>query len=316
MEPVYLIYCKDYSIENQSGFSSTIDLNKAKKIYDQLIHEGLASENEFIDPGVISIDELSEVHTKDYINNLNQDPSLFFSLSGLELLISPSVEELLKIFDPRPYFFSIVNGTKIAAILAWKERCVAINLGGGFHHAGIVAGKDMYGGYCVLADIPVAIHHLRKAYPEVQKVLIVDCDQHCGDGNTFTFEDDDTVFTFSIHQNQYFRPRTKKNNLDIPTGRNPGTRRYLSLLESGLKEVYLRFTPDIVFYIDGADPYTDDLGGGMGISKEGLLMRDKMVYESIKSKKLPFVVTLGGGYGPETWQIHYQFIAEILKNDS
>jgi len=45
-------------------------------------------------------------------------------------------------------------------------------------------------------------------------------------------------------------------------------------------------------------------------------MRDKMVYESIKSKKLPFVVTLGGGYGPETWQIHYQFIAEILKNDS
>jgi acetoin utilization deacetylase AcuC-like enzyme len=108
----------------------------------------------------------------------------------------------------------------------------------------------------------------------------------------------------------------KKNNLDIPTGRNPGTRRYLSLLDSGLKEVYLRFTPDIVFYIDGADPYTDDLGGGMGISKEGLWMRDKMVYESIKSKKLPFVVTLGGGYGPETWQIHYQFIAEILKNDS
>lgn len=316
MEPVYLIYCKNYGIKNQSGFSSTIDLNKGKKIHDQLVFEGGIRENEFIDPGVISIKELSEVHTRAYIDNLNQDPTLFFTLSGLEMLISPSVEELLKFFDPRPYFFSIVNGTKVAALIAWERKCTAINLGGGFHHAGIVCGKDMYGGYCVIADIPVAIYYLRKAHPDVKKVLVIDCDQHCGDGNTFTFEDDDTVFTFSIHQNQYFRPRTKKNNLDILTGRNPGTRRYLSLLESGLKEVYLRFTPDIVFYIDGADPYTDDLGGGMGISKEGLLMRDKMVYESVKSKKLPFVVTLGGGYGPDTWEIHYQFIKEIMQHNT
>jgi len=316
MEPVYLIHCKDYIIENQSGFSSTIDLNKGKKIRDHLVLKGLAGENEFIDPGLISIEELSEVHTKAYIDDLNQDPSLFFSLSGLELLISPSIEELLKFFDPRPYFFSIVNGTKVAALLAWEKKSVAINLGGGFHHAGIVAGKDMYGGYCVLADIPVAIYHLRKVHPEVQQVLIIDCDQHCGDGNTFTFEDDDTVFTFSIHQNQYFRPRTKKNNLDIPTGRNPGTRRYLLSLESGLKNVYSRFSPNIVFYIAGADPYVNDLGGGMGISKEGLLMRDRMVYEITMSKKLPFVVTLGGGYGPDTWDIHYQFIKEIIKHSS
>lgn len=314
-KPVYLIYCKNYTIGNQGGFSSTNDLNKGQKIRDRLIHEGLVLEDELIDPGVISNQELSEVHTEEFIHNLNQAPSLFFTLSGLELLISPSVEELLKYFDPRPYFFSIVNGTKVAALLAWEKKGIAINLGGGFHHAGIVSGKDMYGGYCVLADIPVAIHHLRKGHPEVSKILILDCDQHCGDGNTFTFEDDDTVFTFSIHQSQYFRPRVKKNNLDIVTGRNPGTKRYLSLVESGLKQVYSRFSPDIVFYIEGADPYVNDLGGGMAISKEGLLMRDRLVYESVTNRNLPFVVTLGGGYGPEAWEIHYQFIAEVLKKD-
>jgi len=316
MKPIYLIYNKNYAIEERYGFSSTIDLNKGKKIHDQLIMNGLIIEDKFIDPGAISIEELSEVHTKEYIDSLNQDPSLFFTLSGLEMLISPSVEELLKFFDPRPYFFSIVNGTRVAAILAWEKKSVAINLGGGFHHAGIVCGKDMYGGYCGLADIPVAIHHLRKVYPDIQKILIIDCDQHCGDGNTFTFEDDDSVFTFSIHQNQYFRPRTKKSNLDIATGRNPGTRRYLSLLESGLKEIFSRFSPDIVFYIDGADPFMNDLGGGMGISKDGLLMRDKMVYETVMKRELPFVVTLGGGYGPDSWQIHYQFLKEILQHRS
>ena len=107
----------------------------------------------------------------------------------------------------------------------------------------------------------------------------------------------------------------KKNNLDIPTGRNPGTRRYLSLLDSGLKKVLSGFSPDIVFYIEGADPYVIDLGGGMGISKEGLLMRDRLVYESLTNRHLPFVVTLGGGYGPETCEIHYQFISEILTQD-
>ncbi len=312
-EPIYLVYCKDYSVVEREGFSSTIDLNKGKKIYDELIGEGLVNERDFIDPRPMRVEELSEVHSEAYIQSLVQNPSLFFSLSGLELLISPGIEELLDYFDPRPYFFSIVNGTKVASLLAWEKRGIAINLGGGFHHAGISCGKDMYGGYCVIADIPVAIHHLRRTHSEVQNILIIDCDQHCGDGNTFTFEDDPTVFTFSIHQNQYFRPRTKKNNLDIVTGRHPGTRQYLSLLESGLKQVYSRFSPDLVFYIEGADPYVNDLGGGMAISKEGLLKRDLMVYEEIRRRELPLVVVLGGGYGQATWEIHYQFISEVLR---
>lgn len=311
---IYCIYGKDYCIEDRTGFSSTSDMSKSKKIRDELIREGLVKEGEFIDPGPISVEELSEVHSADYIKSLVENPSLFFTLAGQELLVSPGVEELLKYFDPRPYYFSIVNGTKVAALLAWERKCTAINLGGGFHHAGVVAGKDMYGGYCVLADIPVAVHHLRKVNPEAQKVLIIDCDQHCGDGNTFTFEDDDTVFTFSIHQNQYFRPRPKKNNLDIPTGRNPGTRQYLSLLRSGLKEVFSRFSPDIAFYIEGVDPYSHDYGGGMGISKEGLLMRDRMVYETVVERELPLVVTFGGGYGPEAWENHYQFISDIMRS--
>lgn len=54
----------------------------------------------------------------------------------------------------------------------------------------------------------------------------------------------------------------------------------------------------------------------MGISKEGLLMRDKMVYESVMSRRLPFVITLGGGYGPDTWEIHYQFIKEVMQHNN
>ncbi len=313
MKPTYLIYNENYKIVGPEGFSSTLDLNKGKKIRDQLIQDGLALESSFIDPGMIGLEELTEVHSKGFIQYLNSDLSLYFSLSGLEFLISPSVEELLKYFDPRPYFYSIINGTRVAALVAWEKKAVAINLGGGFHHAGIIRGRNIYGGYCILADIPVAVHHLRKAYPEAHKILIIDCDMHCDDGNLFTFEDDKNVFTFSIHESQYYRPSLKKNNLDIITGRNPGTKTYLSLLESGLKEVFSHFTPDLVFYLEGVDPFINDLGGGMAISKEGLFKRDLMVYENVKSRDLPLAVILGGGYGPESWEIHYQFISEIVK---
>lgn len=80
-----------------------------------------------------------------------------------------------------------------------------------------------------------------------------------------------------------------------------------------LDEAYSRFSPDIVFYIEGADPYINDLGGGMGISKEGLLPRDQVVFESVMNRNLPLVIILEGGYGPEAWEIHYQFISEIME---
>jgi len=39
-EPIYLVYGKDYSVEEREGFSSTIGLNKGKKIHDELIGSG------------------------------------------------------------------------------------------------------------------------------------------------------------------------------------------------------------------------------------------------------------------------------------
>ncbi len=51
----------------------------------------------------------------------------------------------------------------------------------------------------------------------------------------------------------------------------------------------------------------------MGISKEGLLPRDQVVFESVMNRNLPLVIILEGGYGPEAWEIHYQFISEIME---
>lgn len=64
------------------------------------------------------------------------------------------------------------GGTMLAAELA-LEHGSAINIGGGFHHA----CGDRGGGFCVYADITLAIRSLLDA-GRIQRALIVDLDAH------------------------------------------------------------------------------------------------------------------------------------------
>lgn len=60
-----------------------------------------------------------------------------------------------------------------AADLA-MQRGWAINIGGGFHHAHSEGG----GGFCVYADITLAIKLLMAKDPKVKKAMIIDLDAH------------------------------------------------------------------------------------------------------------------------------------------
>lgn len=54
------------------------------------------------------------------------------------------------------------------------EKGWAINIGGGFHHA---HGEDG-GGFCVYADITLAIKFLMASDPKIKKAMIIDLDAH------------------------------------------------------------------------------------------------------------------------------------------
>ncbi|MCX7153957.1 MAG: histone deacetylase, partial [Proteobacteria bacterium] len=45
-----------------------------------------------------------------------------------------------------------------------------------------------------------------------------------------------------------------------------------------------------------ADPYNDDRLGRLALSKQGLLSRDRMVFEACERAGLPVAVTMAGGY--------------------
>ncbi|HEX9456730.1 MAG TPA: hypothetical protein VF935_03795, partial [Candidatus Acidoferrum sp.] len=82
---------------------------------------------------------------------------------------------------------------------------------------------------------------------------------------------------------------------------------YLAILEAHLLKALEFITPDVMFYVGGADPYCEDQLGGLNLTKAGLRRRDTMVMDHAHRRGIPVAITLAGGYArrvEDTVQIH------------
>ena len=186
-----------------------------------------------------------------------------------------------------------VQGTLTAARIAIRDR-VAINLAGGTHHAFPDRGE----GYCVLNDIAIAIRCLqRDAW--MQRMAIIDCDVHQGNGTAAIFAKDPDVYTFSIHGANNYPLIKVPGSLDVALPDGTGDEAYLRALEPVIPKILTEFRPGLVFYLAGADPHERDRLGRLRLTHEGLRRRDELVLQACRDAGIPVAVTLGGGYGQD-----------------
>jgi acetoin utilization deacetylase AcuC-like enzyme len=200
------------------------------------------------------------------------------------------------------------NGTVLAAYEALRVG-VAMNLGGGSHHA----GRDFSRGYCLFNDIALALSSLRDA-GLAQRVLVVDCDVHQGDGTAHLLGRDPGAFTLSLHgaRNYPFRRIPSDLDLDLPAG--TADAEYLAALDGALATALAGGRYDVAFYLAGADPWEGDRLGTLGLSKPGLQRRDALVLDTLRGERVPVCVVLAGGYAPDirdTVDIHAATAAEV-----
>ena len=121
-----------------------------------------------------------------------------------------------------------VGGTVAAARHA-LEHGVAMNLGGGTHHA----GRDFARGYCLFNDVAVALAALRRD-GLAERALIVDCDVHQGDGTADIFAADPRTFTLSLHGARNYPFTRVASDLDVDIASGTGDERYLRALREAL----------------------------------------------------------------------------------
>jgi acetoin utilization deacetylase AcuC-like enzyme len=183
---------------------------------------------------------------------------------------------------------------------------IAVNLAGGTHHAFADRGE----GYCVFNDTAVAARAMQ-AEERAERILVVDCDVHQGNGTASIFRGDPSVFTFSIHGAKNFPFRKETSDLDIELQDRTGDSEYAAALERGLGEALSRVDPDLALYIAGADPFEGDRLGRLRVSRDGLAARDRFVLETLRSRGIPVAVTMAGGYArnvDDTVAIHFETV--------
>lgn len=252
-----------------------------------------------VEPTTASWEDLALVHTAEYLAKLRDNDLTPDDIATMELPWAPGMADGFRL---------MVGGTIVAARAALDDGRAA-HLGGGLHHAFANHGE----GFCPLNDVAVAIRVLQHD-GRIKRAAIVDLDVHHGNGTAMIFERDESVFTFSMHQQlnyPFFKPAS---DFDIGLENGAGDQRYNGLLTQALPRV-LASGPDVIVYLAGADPYENDRLGGLRLTKAGLAERDRLVLAAARSAGVPLVTVLAGGYATEvadTVDIHTATIEAML----
>ncbi len=198
------------------------------------------------------------------------------------------------------------GGTVLACRLA-LERGLAINLGGGYHHASAAKG----GGFCVYADIPIAARIVRDEGPG-RRVLVVDLDAHQGDGTALAFRGWPWASILDLYQDDLF-PRFKPpEDFPLPVPAGLAGPEYLDLVRDALPAALDATRPDLVLYNAGSDPFEGDPLAGFRLRAEDLADRDLLVVDLVRARGIPLAMVLSGGYSAASWRIHADAIEGIL----
>jgi len=289
MLPFKLVYHEGYDLRlGQHVFQA----QKFGMVRDALLAGKIADPGDFLSPEPATDEDILRVHTRDWVDNLLHDKLSIAERVRLEIPYSQAVVR---------GFWLAAGGSILAARCAVKDG-FGFNIGGGFHHAFPGHGE----GFCMIHDVAVAIRRLQ-ADGTLQRVLVVDTDVHQGNGTAAIFAGDESVFTLSLHQENNYPDPKPPSDLDVNIADGVGDEQYLELLDKALAEAFRRFSPQMLFYIGGADPYRDDQLGGLSLTMPGLQERDALVFAEARLRGLPVAVAFAGGYArqvEDTVRIH------------
>ena len=244
-------------------------------------------------PRRVRYEELARVHSEDYLESLSRRDTLA-RVFGVDPWDVP-VDEVMRTVRLG------CGGTLAAAREALERRGAAVNLMGGFHHAGPSHGA----GLCALNDIAVAASAVRHD-GFTGRIVVLDLDAHPPDGTAACLRRDPASWIGSLSGTSSGSiPGVDETKLppDCPD------RDYLAALDALL----LRMPePDLAFVIAGGDVLVDDHLGRLGLTLDGARVRDLRVARALAG--VPSVWLPGGGYHSEAWKVLAGSVLALLRH--
>ncbi len=309
MLPFKLVYSDEYYLPIGAH---VFPAEKYRMIRRRLLDERIAELADFVAPTPASDDDILLVHTPEYVRKLKTGTLSPFEEMQMEVPYSPALVKA---------FWLAAGGSILASQLALQDG-VAVNIGGGFHHAFPDHGE----GFCMIHDVAVGIKRLHRE-GKLRRAMTVDCDVHDGNGTAAIFppksragqplpsasgiqadlrgahaqlrdssSGDLEVFTISLHQANNYPAVKPPSSIDVNLPDETNDEQYLGWLEQALSSALRQFEPELLCYIAGADPYEEDQLGGLALTIDGLKRRDELVLQVARSRNIPVMITYAGGY--------------------
>jgi len=284
-----LIYHHDYIAPLPEGHR--FPMSKFRQLYELLLNDRIAKPQQFHAPKHPPLEWIELVHTPEYVQAYCKGTLDSKAQRRIGLPWSPALANRTCI---------AVAGTILTAQLALTHG-LACNTAGGTHHAFPNYGS----GFCIFNDLAIAARVLQNM-GLIQKVLIVDLDVHQGDGTALIFQEDQSVFTFSMHCEVNFPGTKQKSDLDVPLPEGMEDDAYLQTLASYLPDLLSQVKPDLVLYDAGVDIHLADRLGKLALTDTGIYRREMQVLNTCIAKGYPVACVIGGGYADDLKSLVYR----------
>ena len=246
---------------------------------------------------------LLRVHTPAYLDSLRSSAVVAQALEAWPLRFLPGGVVRKRILTPMRL---ATAGTILACARALERGGIAMNLGGGYHHAFPDHGE----GFCVFADAAVAVADCRARglLAPGDRVAMIDLDAHRGNGFDACLGKDPAVRILDLYNAQVYPGLHPADPDDLP---------FMIPLRAGLSDVdYLDsvrefLTPflqaagpiRLAIYNAGTDILRGDRIGQLDVSADGIRARDRYVVDALKERKIPTVIVTSGGYTRGSYEL-------------
>jgi acetoin utilization deacetylase AcuC-like enzyme len=213
-------------------------------------------------------EELTRVHTPEYVARIKRESEEGGGDGG----------ELAPFGAGGYEICALSAGGVISAIEAvWEgelENAYSLNRPPGHH-----AERDEGRGFCVFANIAVAIEHMRAVHG-VERIAVVDWDVHHGNGTEHAFYEDPGVLTISLHQAGLFPAESglvehtgegagEGFTVNVPLPPGSGNGAYAAALERVVVPAIEAFGPQLIVIASGLDASMMDPLAMMVVTSEG-----------------------------------------------
>jgi acetoin utilization deacetylase AcuC-like enzyme len=290
-----LVYHSQY-LKHDTGAGHFERPERLVAIMERLHHSPLFSDILQLEPRPAPLEALTRCHTAEYVRHVEE-----VCRQAPVLLDSPDTPVSRESYEVA----LLAAGGVLAAVDAVMAKEVT-NAFCAVRPPGHHAERAQAMGFCLFNNIAIAARHIQAVH-KFSRVLIVDWDVHHGNSTQHIFEEDASVFYFSIHQSPLYpgtgarfeRGHGRGEGFTLNAPMNPGSTDgdYVKVFKEELRPAAESFDPDFVLVSAGFDADREDPLSSTQVTGEGFEKMTRLVMEiAADCCQERLVSVLEGGY--------------------